>query len=625
MPEEISRDGPITAPFAEPSQLGSRDILRLLSRAWPFIRPYRRDLVRLFVLLLPGAATGLFGLVLIRIFFDVIGNGRPLTAYDAWLLRLPLNAARQTVLARACIAGGAVALVSLPYVLFVFGYAVWILQQISNLFRVNLFAQFQELSLSFHAEEKIGDAIFRMFQDSAGIPQVINSLLMQPLRALSLAAANFAWLVVFNYAMALIALILVPAEFVLAWIFSAPLRTAFLRAREASALATTRIEETLASIKAVKAFGRENHEVAVYADENWAALLAERQARMRLLVYRVLSNFMRGLAYLAVVYVGARQVVSGESGGIIGSAISLGLFQGTVVAFSRIGASSHELAMLWGSLQDVGVGFARVFQILRKPSDRIAAAPRVPRTAAHPPSFASTLAFDRVSFGYVSGVTVLSDIDLEARAGELTAVVGPSGSGKSTLIALVLRFFDPAAGRILLDGRDIREFDLTEWRGMIAVGLQNNPLLTGTLHYNAAYGRPKASIEEIRAALRRAALGDFVDSLPAGLNTVLGERGAKLSAGQAQRIGVARALLRDAPILLLDEPSSALDIASEERLMRGVRSWLAERPGQRLAIMMTHRRTAAAWADQVYSIAGGGLTERSHLRNSAAAVGVGNV
>ena len=189
---------------------------------------------------------------------------------------------------------------------------------------------------------------------------------------------------VFNYAMALIALILIPAEFVLAWIFSAPLRTAFLRAREASALATTRIEETLASIKAVKAFGRENHEAAVYADENWAALLAERQARMLLLVYRVLSNFIRGLAYLAVVYVGARQVVSGEGGGITGSAISLGLFQGTVVAFSRIGASSHELAMLWGSLQDVGVGFARVFQILRKavrPYSRCAARPAGQRTS----------------------------------------------------------------------------------------------------------------------------------------------------------------------------------------------------------------------------------------------------
>jgi ABC-type multidrug transport system fused ATPase/permease subunit len=574
---------------------------------------------------LPAAAGGLFGLVLIRIFFDVIGNGQPSTSYEAWLLRLPLNATRQTVLARACLAGGAASLVSLPYVFFIFGYTVWILQKISNLFRINLYAQLQELSLSFHSEEKIGDAIFRMFQDSAGIPQVIDGLLMQPLRALSLAAANFGWLAVFNHAMALIALILIPAEFTLASAFSASLRTAFLRAREASALATTRIEETLASIKAVKAFDREDHEATVYARENWAALLAERKARMLLLIYRVLSNFLRGTAYLAAVYIGARQVVSGDGGGFTGSAISLGLFQGTVVAFSRIADSSHALAMRWGSLQDVGVGFARVFEILQMQSDRTVVAQRVDHGGELRPSLSGALAFDAVTFGYVTGVAVLSGIDFEARAGELTAVMGPSGAGKSTLIALLLRFFDPGAGRILLDGRDIREFDLNIWRRMIAVGLQNNPLLAGTLRDNVAYGRPGASSKEIRRALERAALGEFVDSLPAGLNTLLGERGAKLSAGQAQRIGAARALLRDAPILLLDEPSSALDLVSEERLMRGVRSWLAERPGQRLAIITTHRRTAAAWADRVYSIASSRLTELSHSRSSAASMGIGNV
>src|SRR6516225_8071647 len=197
MPEERSIDAPISAPFAEPSQLRSRDIWRLLIRGWPFISPYRGDLVRLFLLLLPGAATGLFGLVLIRIFFDVVGNGQPLTPYEAWLLRLPLNATRQTVLARACLAGGAAALIGLPYAFFIFGYAVWILQKISNLFRIKLYAQLAELGLSFHSEQKIGDAIFRMFQDSAGIPQVINGLLMRPLRALPLALANFGWLAVF--------------------------------------------------------------------------------------------------------------------------------------------------------------------------------------------------------------------------------------------------------------------------------------------------------------------------------------------------------------------------------------------------------------------------------------------
>jgi ATP-binding cassette subfamily B protein len=626
MPEEITTNGLITAPFAEPNQLRSRDIFRLLSRTWPFIKPYRRDVVRLFVMLLPGAAAGLFGLVLIRIFFDVIGNGQPLTRYEAWLLRLPLDATRQAVLARTCLAGGAAALAGLPYALFVLGYAVWLLQKISNLFRVNLYAQLQELSLSFHSEQKIGDAIFRMFQDSAGIPQVISGLLMHPLHALPMALANFGWLVVFNYAMSLVALMLIPLEFLLAWVFSAPLRSAFLRAREASALATTRIEETLASIKAVKAFGREDYETELYARENWAALLADRRARLLLLVYRSLSNFMRGLAYLAVVYIGARQVVSGHGGGLTGSAISLGLFQGTVIAFNRIAGSSHELAMIWGSLQDVAVGFARVFQILRQQPDAMSMPGRVNLGRPLVPSLPLTLSFERVSFAYVPGVAVLSRIDFRVNAGELTAIIGPSGMGKSTLIALLLRFFDPTEGRILLSGRDIREFDLDTWRQMTAVALQSNPLLTGTIRENVAYGRPNASPEEIRAALERVGLSAFVDSLPAGVNTFLGEKSTKLSTGQAQRISVARALLRDAPILLLDEPSSALDVANEERLIAGVRTWLAERPKQRLAIMMTHRRTATAWADRLYSIAPPGtLTQQPHLRDSRATIDAGYV
>jgi ATP-binding cassette, subfamily B, bacterial len=624
MSDQESKGRPITARFEEPDRLRSRDIFRLLSLAWPFIRPYRADLIRLFVMLLPGAAAGLFGLVLVRIFFDVIGNGQPLTPYEVWLLHLPLGATRQMVLMRACILGGAAALVGLPYALFVLGYGVWVLQKISNLFRVNLFSQLQELSLSFHSEEKIGDAMFRMFQDSAGIPHVISGLVMRPLHVVPTAVVNLVWLAIFNYAMALIALILLLAEFAVAWAFGEPLRVAFLRAREATAQATTRIEETLASIKAVKAFGGEEHEAIVYADQNWASLLAERKARTRWLIYRALSNFLRGLAYLAVIDVGARQVVTGHPGGIAGSALSLGLFQATLIAFDRIASGAQGIAMTWGSLQDVGVAFARVFQILRQESERVNAAPQNHHGNAPPPLLRQSLTLDRVSFAYPDGTPVLSSIDFEARTGELTAIVGPSGAGKSTMIALLLRFFDPGAGRILLDGRDIREFDQDRWRQIIAVVLQNNPLLSGTLRDNLAYGRPDATLPEIGAALERVALGDFVASLPAGLNSLIGEKGAKLSIGQAQRIGVARALLRGAPILLLDEPSSALDIANEQHLLRGVRCWLAERPSERLAIMVTHRRTAAFWADRVYAICPGGFGEQSHCANRAEAMDMSN-
>lgn len=609
---------PITASFPEPGKLRSRDIFHLLARSWPFIRPYRRDLVRLFVAILPGAVTAVFALLLIQIFFDVVGSGAPLTPYQAQLLRLPIDASRHAVLMRTCLAAGVVTLIGVPINLFVFGYAIWILQKVSNLFRVNLYTQLQELSLSFHSEEKIGDAIFRMFQDSAAMPQVINGLLMMPIRWLPIAAAYLGWLMVFNYAMALVALALIPADFALAWTFGRALRRGFLRAREASALATIRVEETLASIKAVKGFGREDHEAAVYGDDNWQAFLAARRARMLLVIYRVVANFLRSLAYLAVVYIGTRQVMGAARGGLGGAIMSLGLFQGALVAFGRMSAGSHQLTVLWGSLQDVGVGLARVFEMLGKRSERALAVAPVSSGHEIPKAPVHALVFESVSFGYPRGVALLTDIDFAARPGELTAIAGPSGAGKSTLIALALRFFDPLSGRILVDGRDIRDFELAAWRSLISVALQENPLFTATLGENIAYGRPGAATKEVRAAAALAGLDGFLDSLPAGFGTMLGEKGAKLSTGQAQRIGLARALLRGAPILLLDEPTSALDIATEGQVMWGVRAWIAERPDRRLAVMMTHRRTAAAWADRAYRISGGRLSSESLLEPARA-------
>jgi len=212
-----------------------------------------------------------------------------------------------------------------------------------------------------------------------------------------------------------------------------------------------------------------------------------------------------------------------------------------------------------------------------------------------------------VTFGYDPRTPVLSGVNLEARAGEITAIAGPSGSGKSTIISLIVRFFDPTAGRILLDAEPIRDFELPAWRGMLSVALQENPLFTATLRDNVAYGRPHASTAEVTEAIRRAGLGDFVRSIPAGLDTMLGEKGSKLSAGQAQRLGLARAILRDAPILLLDEPTSSLDVATEEIVMRGLRDWVNEAPKRRMAIIATHRRTTASRADRVYYLAAGRL------------------
>jgi ABC-type multidrug transport system fused ATPase/permease subunit len=590
--------------FPDAHRLRSRDVFGLVARVWPFVRPYRRHLVYLFLATMPALVSGLFALNLARVFFDVVGHGAALTSAQAWMLDVPLHADRRTVLIHACAVGAIAAVGALMFVGFIFGYAIWILQRISNLFRVNLYTRMQELSLRFHSEEKIGDAIFRMFQDSAAIPNVINGLVVQPLIFIPAAVASILYLLWYDYRMALIAALLMPANFILAWMFADSMRPAFIAEREATARATTRIEETLASIKTVKAFGTEARETESYARDNWDAFMAGRRARLMLARYRVMTNTVRGLAYVAALYLGAREVMSGGTAGLGRVAVSLGLFQGTLAIVANLSGRMRNLANLWGSMQDVVVAISRVLEMLGQTPERI-----VGSDTAIPPGAATVLGFDDVMFGYDPRAPVLTGVNFEARAGEITAIAGPSGSGKSTIISLIARFFDPTAGRILLDGAPIAEFDLAAWRGLLSIALQENPLFSATLRDNVAYGRPNASAAEVFAALHRAGLGGFVGSLPSGLDTMLGEKGAKLSAGQAQRIGLARAILRDAPILLLDEPTSSLDIATEDAVIRGLREWVNEKPRRRMAIVVTHRRTAAARADRIYQLAGGRAVE----------------
>ncbi len=596
--------------FAAPSRVRSRDVFRLLPRAWPFIRPYQRHLICLVLLTLPGLAAALLALTLIRILFDVVGQGYPLKWYEARMILVRVGAPREIVLWHACVFAGLAAIVAIPCGMAAFGYAVWILQRISNLFRVNLYTRLQELSLQFHAEEKIGDAMFRMFQDSAALTGVIDGLLLQPLMDLPLLIGTLGWLLLYNYWIALIAAGIIPLNLALAWIYSDRLRRGFLSEREATAQATTRLEETLASIKTVKAFGAEVSETANYAGDNWNAFLAARRARLMLARYSVLTNTIRALATVAVGYFGALQVISGAVGGITGAVVSLGVFQGEMAIIARMSNSMRNLTNRWGSMQDVVVAIARVLEMLSWPAEAaIKSGHRIPH--AHP----QALYFDDVRFGYEADAPVLRGVSMAARPGAITAIAGPSGAGKSTLIALIARFFDPDSGAIRLGADDIADFDLAAWRAMLSIAFQENPLLSASLRDNVAYSRPQATAPEIATALKRAGLADFVESLPDGIDTPLGEKGAKLSGGQAQRIGLARALLRSAQILLLDEPTSALDSAAEERVMRGIREWIDEAPA-RLAIVLTHRTTTAARADRTYTITAGGIAQVEEIAAS---------
>jgi ATP-binding cassette subfamily B protein len=584
--------------------LRSRDVFRLLARVWPFIQPFKRHLIYLGLGVVPGLPGGLIALALLGVFFDAVGQGKPLNRLQAWMLRLPMTADRHAVLWHACVFAAVGLVVTTPYAIGLLLYGIWILQRITNQFRVGLYSRLQGLSLRFHSEEKIGDAIFRMFQDSAAIPQVINGLIIQPLQVVPLAMVNIAVLAVFDYHVAAIAAALIPINLAIAALFAQPLRSAFLAERIATANATTRIEETLASIKAVKAFGNEASESALYAHDNWAAFIAARRARMLFVTYRVILASVRSLAYVGAVYFGATTVLHGGVAGLLRAVATLGIFQGALWIFGSQSARVRNLTQLWGTLQDVAVAIARVLEMMAMlPEESVRSGVLIP------PPLKTGFTFEEVGFSYAARSPVLGKVSFRANVGEITALAGPSGAGKSTLIALMLRFFDPITGRIEMDGHDIRDFKLDEYRRMISVALQENPLFSASLRDNIVYGRLDANEKEILHAIARAGLADFVRSLPAGLDTMLGEKGAKLSTGQAQRIGLARAFLRDAPILILDEPTSALDSATENIVMRGIRDWVNERRGERMVLLATHRSTTSALADRAYHLAHGRVCE----------------
>ena len=405
----MNADSAIAAPppaselsFPDARRLRSRDVFRLVARVWPFIRPYRRHLGYLFLATLPTLLGGLVALNLVRVFFDVVGHGAALTPAQAWMLDVPLHADRRLVLIHGCVLGAVGSVAALIVVGVLFGYAIWILQRISNLFRVNLYTRMQELSVRFHSEEKIGDAIFRMFQDSAAIPNVISGLIVQPLIFIPAAIGSLLYLLWYDYPMALIAALLMPANFMLAWIFGDSMRAAFIVERETMARATTRIEETLASIKTVKAFGTEAREADNYARDNWDAFLAARRARLMLARYRAVTNTVRGLAYVAALYVGATEVMAGGTAGLAHVAVSLGLFQGSIALFASVSARTRNLTNSWGSMQDVVVAISRVLEMLGQTPEHGVSSGR-----AIPPKVSTLLAFDGVTFGYDPRTPVL--------------------------------------------------------------------------------------------------------------------------------------------------------------------------------------------------------------------------
>jgi ATP-binding cassette subfamily B protein/subfamily B ATP-binding cassette protein MsbA len=373
--------------------------------------------------------------------------------------------------------------------------------------------------------------------------------------------------------------------------------------RRVTALATdTRVKESalwalaqrgMGAIRVIQAFTTEEDEHRRFVTTSRQSLDATLRLYTFQTGYTAFVSALMAAGTAAVLWIGARHVLAGE--------LTVGQVLVFISYLASLYAPINSLTQTWGLIQGARVGAERVFEILETAPDLLDGTRTLTRPEVH-----GAVTFDAVAFGYESGRPVLKDVAFHARAGEVVALVGATGAGKTTLVSLVSRFYDPQAGRVLLDGIDVREFRLKALRQQVSMVLQPALVFPTSLRENIAYGRPDATPAQIREAARLAQLDTFLERLPAGLETVVGEGGATLSAGEQLRITIARAILRDAPLLILDEPTSALDAATEALVMQGLERLMAGRT----TFVIAHRLSTVRRADTILVLDDGRIVEQ---------------
>jgi len=550
--------------------------LRVLKRLLKFAVPYWKVYLGTLVLVFCISGLGLLRpLVLQWVIDDILKRGR----YD--LLKYGAAAIVGVVLAR----GG------LQY-LQRYGMA-YAGQRVIFDIRNKLYRHLQQLSFSFYDKAQTGQLMSRVTADVETAQRFLSNGFIQIISNCITFMATLALMISMEWRLTLMAMISVP---LLAWrvqVYSVKIRPMFWQIQQQLAVLTARLQENITGQRVVKAFARKDYEIQKFEREN-LSLLERNVNTIRVSSYnRSLMNFLTELSLAIILWYGGRQVMAGE--------ISLG----TLVAFnSLLTQLVGPIRMLgfWVSLAQRTIASAeRIFEILDTQAEV-----RDKPDAKPMPKMEGRVTFENVSFAYDGKHMVLEDINLDVKPGETIAVLGGTGSGKSTLINLIPRFYDVTSGRILIDGVDVRDVTLESLRRQIGVVTQETFLFSASLRDNIAYGKPWASDEEIRRAAKAAHIDDFIDSLPRGYNTVIGERGVGLSGGQKQRVAIARALLMDARILLLDESTSSVDVETEMRIQKAFSSLLKDRT----AFIIAQRLSTVRNADRIIVLDKGRIVEQ---------------
>ncbi|MCM0667225.1 ABC transporter ATP-binding protein [Flavobacterium tyrosinilyticum] len=486
------------------------------------------------------------------------------------------------------------------------------LQAIFSFFRISLFVNFTENSLSnirfalyenliklpmsFYSQKRVGELNSRISADISQLQDTFSTTIAEFLRQFILIIGGFVILGSISPKLTLMMLAIVPIVAVAAVIFGRFIRKYGKKTQDKVAESQVIVEETLQGISNVKAFANEWYEIQRYKNkirEIVKIAIKGGQYRGYFASFIILCLFG---CVVAVVWYGITLTIKGEVEGV-GDLISFVLYT------TFIGASFGGIAEMYAQIQKAVGATERVFELLEETPEEINAKPRLSAVE----KIKGNVAFNNVAFSYPSRkeVQVLKDVNFNAEFGQKIAIVGQSGAGKSTISSLLLRFYDITSGEILVDGKNIYDYDLENLRGNMSIVPQDVILFGGTIRENIAYGNPNASEEEIIAAAKQANAFNFVDGFPEKFETLVGERGVKLSGGQRQRIAIARALLKNPSILILDEATSSLDSESEKLVQEALEVLMEGRT----SIIIAHRLSTIRNADKILVLDNGRISE----------------
>lgn len=565
--------------------------MKYLPRLLPYLRP-RWKLAALGVLItLLSVGAGLLAPWPLKILFDSVLGNHPLPSFLARPLDW-LGVSRFGLLIVAVLAGLLVTLLDSAFTVLNSYVSTKLEQSMILDFRGDLFQHAQRLSLAFHDKKRAGGLIYAInFQADAAAGLVMA---LQPLAQSALTLVGMFWVLMFiDRQLALLSLIVVPFLYYSVGYYIKHIQTRLMEVKNMEGETISIIHEAISMMRVIVAFGREGHEYRRFRTLGERAVGARVKLTVRQTLFSLAVNLTTAAGTALVLGFGAYFALQGRlTGGDL-----LVVMAYIAAVYQPLESISYTL----GSLQDQIVSLRIAFNLLdTKPEIKDAPdALTIERAQGH-------VKFEGVNFSYGGRTGTLKNISFEAQPGEVIGIVGQTGAGKSTLVSLLPRFYDPKEGRILLDGHDIQQLTLSSLRAQISIVLQDPLLFSGTIADNIRYGNLEASMEEIIEAAKAANAHDFIMRLPEQYETQLGERGVQISGGERQRVSIARAFLKDAPILILDEPTSAIDSKTEavilealERLMEG-----------RTTFMIAHRLSTIRNADRILALAHGELVEQ---------------